>query len=191
VNHLSVVARLAIGSDWYVRNIGCAVDFLQTRPRVDPKRIAVSAFSQSANAALAYASGSRSVAAVVWNNGGWPWILPYEASKLPPMLIFHGDADGVYNVRYARKLSDELRQARRDFECYIYPGERHMFNVYYDLEKPGDGDNPVHASTFGRLVTFLNRVLRKQSQPRAEPLITVDDAPRGASGTAGLSSLPK
>ena len=71
-NHLSVVARLAMGHDWYVKNIDGAVDFLRKHPRVNPKHIAVSGFSQSANAALTYASGYNKIACVVWNNGGWP-----------------------------------------------------------------------------------------------------------------------
>jgi|GEM_PF-581453 len=176
VNHLSVVARLTISHDWYVRNIGCAVDFLRSQPRVEPKRIAVSAFSQSANAALSYASGRRTVAGVVWNNGGWPWILPYEPSKLPPVLIFHGEDDGVYNVRYARELSDQLQEARQDFECYLYPGERHMFNVYYDLDKPGDEHKPVLESSFDHLVSFLDRVFKKQTPRGPSPVRSADDA---------------
>ncbi len=163
LNHLSVVARMAMGHDWYLRNIDCAVDFLRNHPRINPEKIALSGFSQSANVALTYASGSRKVACVVWNNGGWPWILPYDLSKLPPVLLFHGEADGVYNVRHARKLSAELQHAQRQSECHIYPGQRHMFNVYYDLEKPGDADSPALKSSFHRLVAFLDRVLRRQA----------------------------
>jgi len=191
VNHLSVVALLALNHDWYVRNIGCAVDFLRSQPRVDAKRIAVSAFSQSANAALSYASGRRAIAGLVWNNGGWPWILPYEPSKLPPVLIFHGEADGVYNVGYARKLSDELREARRDFECYLYPGERHMFNIYYDLDKPGDDHKPALKSSFDHLVAFLDRVLRKQARREPSPVRATDDERRDASGSSDMTSLAK
>lgn len=176
INHLSVVARLAVSHDWYVRNIARSVEFLQSQPRVARGRIAVSAFSQSANAALTYASGRTNVAGVVWNNGGWPWVLPYEPSKLPPVLIFHGEADGVYNVRYARKLSHELQEAHRDFECYLYPGERHMFNVYYDLDKPGDENNPVITSCFSHLVSFLERVLSKQA-PKQETAKAFGDTP--------------
>jgi dienelactone hydrolase len=162
VNHLSVVAKMAVSYDWYLRNIDCAVDFLRNHPRVNPKQIAVSGFSQSANVALTYASGRSKIACVVWNNGGSPWILPYDPSKLPPVLIFHGDADGVYNVRYARKLKAELQHAQREFECHIYPGQRHMFNVYYDLEKLGDADRPALKSSFRHLVAFLDRVLKGQ-----------------------------
>ena len=163
VNHLSVVARMAFSNDWYLRNIDCAVDFLRNNPRVNPKQIALSGFSQSANVALAYSSGCPKIACVVWNEGGWPWILPYEASKLPPVLLFHGEADGVYSVRYARKLKAELQHTRREFECHIYPGQRHMFNLYYDLDKPGDADRPVITSSFNHLVAFLDRIFKSRS----------------------------
>jgi len=184
-----VVGLLAVSHDWYVRNIAGAVDFLRSHPRVEPKRIAVSAFSQSANAALSYASGCSAIACLVWNNGGWPWILPYEPSKLPPVLIFHGEADGVYNVHYARELSDQLRGARRDFECYLYPGERHMFNIYYDLDKPGDEHKPVLKSSFGRLVSFLDRVLKKKASPEPSPIRGAGDERRDTPGSSDLTSL--
>jgi dienelactone hydrolase len=187
-NHLSVVARLAAGHEWYVKNIDRAVDFLHKHPRVNPKQIAVSGFSQSANAALTYASGCSKIACVVWNNGGWPWILPYEPSKLPPILIFHGEADGVYNVRYARKLSEELRDERRDFECHIYPGERHMFNVYYDLEKEGDVDRPALKSSFNTLLAFLRRVLNSKIVSTAgRETVTAPIDEREPSNLAGLT----
>jgi dienelactone hydrolase len=162
-NHLSVVARLAVSHDWYVENIRSAVDCLSSRPGVDRSRIGVSGFSQSANAALTCASGSKKLKCVVWNNGGWPWILPYEPSELPPVLIFHGEKDGVYDVKYARQLASELDAANKDYECYIYPGQRHMFNLYYDLNGSDDSYNPALSSSFERLCLFLGRVLQNSA----------------------------
>jgi dienelactone hydrolase len=191
INHLSVVTRMAMGCDWYLRNIDCAVDFLRNHPRVNPSQIAVSGFSQSANVALSYASGCRKIACLVWNNGGWPWTLPYDPSKLPPVLLFHGDADGVYNVRYARKLSSELQSAHSEFECHIYPGQRHMFNLYYDLENPGDDDNPAIKSSFRQLVVFLNRVLKRQAPGVRRSVRDGATAPTGEPGYSGLTGLRK
>ncbi|MBI4963773.1 MAG: dienelactone hydrolase family protein [Desulfomonile tiedjei] len=163
INHLSVVARLAMGHQWYIRNIDSAVSYLASQPRVNSAKIAVSGFSQSANAALAYANKNSRIRCVVWNNGGWPWILPYEPAELPPVLIFHGEADGVYDVRYARELAAQLEAAKRNFECCIYPGERHMFNVYYQLDQPGDDDKPVLTSSLQVLVDFLERFLKRDA----------------------------
>jgi dienelactone hydrolase len=165
INHLSVVARLAMGHGWYVRNIDSAVQYLANHPRVNLRKIAISGFSQSANVALTHASGCSRIRAVVWNNGGWPWVLPYQTERLPPVLIFHGEADGVYNVRYAHKLAADLEAAKRDFECHIYPNERHMFMVYYSLENPKDVDRPALRSSFDILLGFLERVFEIQTEP--------------------------
>ena len=191
VNHLSVAARMAVSHAWYVRNIDCAVDFLRSDPKVNPKRIAVSGFSQSANVALAYASGCHKIACVVWNCGGWPWTLNYDPSKLPPVLILHGEDDGVYNVRYARKLAAELRDARRDYECHIYPGQRHMFNLYYDLEKPGDADRPAIKSSFNDLVGFLERVLKRRAHGARRSVGGRVPAPTDAGEHPGLTGSSK
>jgi dienelactone hydrolase len=164
-NHLTIAARLALSHEWYVDNIKSAVNYLENLPEVDRRRVGISGFSQSANAALASASGNKKLKCVVWNNGGWPWILPYEPSKLPPVLIFHGEKDGVYDVKYARQLAGELDSAHKDYECHIYPGERHMFNLYYDLNNGGSvaSHNPALASSFEKLTMFLGKVLQNSS----------------------------
>jgi dienelactone hydrolase len=159
VNHVMVAFRLAFGHNWYVNNIRAAVDYISSSPEVIPGRVAISGFSQSANAALAEASRDSRVKCVVWNNGGWPWIMTYDPKRLPPVLIFHGEEDGVYNVKYARKLASQLRSARKDCECYIYPNQRHMFTVYYDLDSPPKSPENALNSSFERLVAFLDRIL--------------------------------
>jgi dienelactone hydrolase len=159
-NHILVAARLAFGHEWYVRNIDAAVDYLRSLPSVDPSRIALSGFSQSANASLCYASSHNGkVKCLIWNNGGWPWKMPYNPSTVPPVLILHGAKDGVYSVDYARKLSSEMKKAGRDVECFIYPAQRHMFMVYYDLTRPSAAKDPALASSFEKLCAFLGRTI--------------------------------
>jgi dienelactone hydrolase len=165
VNHILVVTRLSFGHDWYLGNIDAAVEYLRSLPSVDPRRIALSGFSQSANASLCYASGSNGkVRSLVWNNGGSPWIMPYDPSRLPPVLILHGDKDGVYSAEYARKLSSQLQEAGRDVECFIYHEQRHMFMIYYDLTRPSDVENPELASSFKRLCAFLGRTMSEDER---------------------------
>jgi dienelactone hydrolase len=159
ITHLIVAARLAFDHQWYVENLHAGVDYVCASPRVRKGYVALSGFSQSANAVLAEASLDPRVRCVVWNNGGWPWIMPYDPTHLPAVLIFHGEDDGVYNVRYARQLDSELKKAGVPHECYIYPAQRHMFNVYYDLDVPPESREPAIKSSFARLVAFLNRVL--------------------------------
>ncbi len=159
ITHLMVAARLAFGHTWYVENLHAAVDYVCASPRVRKRYVALSGFSQSANAALAEASLDPRVKGVVWNNGGWPWIMPYDPTHLPAVLIFHGEDDGVYNVKYARQLVSQLKGAGVPYECYIYPARRHMFNVYYDLDVPPESRDPAIKSSFAHLVSFLNKVM--------------------------------
>ncbi len=154
-----VALRLALGYEWYVSNIGAAMDYWAHFPGVDSDRILLSGFSQSANAALSYAGSDPRVKGVVWNCGGWPWIMPYDPERLPPVLIFHGKRDGVYSVRNAIRLARELRNAGRDCECHLYDGGRHLFNIYYDLNAPDDHLKPAILSSFACLIKFCARVL--------------------------------
>jgi dienelactone hydrolase len=170
--HMLVAAKLGFGHEWYVRNVDAAVEYLRSLPSIDAGRIALCGFSQSANACLCYASSNHGkVKSLVWNNGGSPWVMPYDPSRVPPVLILHGDKDGVYSVDYAYKLSSELKGAGRDVECFIYPAQRHMFMVYYDLKKPSDEENPELASSFEKVCAFLGRTLSGSSGQHGIPRI--------------------
>ncbi len=160
INQGVVGARLFFQKEWYLNSIKAAVDYLCGQPMVDRSRIALSGFSQPANAALTYACRDPRIKAVIWNYGGWPWIMPYDPMRLPPVQIFHGDKDEVYDVKYARQLALDMQAAMKYHELNIYPGQKHMFNIYYDLMK---GENrymrPALLDAFERLVSFLNRIL--------------------------------
>ena len=52
VNQGVVAAWLFFTDEWYLQSIQAAVDYLYNWPLVDPNRIALSGFSQPANAAL-------------------------------------------------------------------------------------------------------------------------------------------
>jgi len=159
VNQGVVAARLALTHEWYLRSIRAAVDYLWVSPMVDRTRIVLSGHSQPANAALTYASRDPRIKAIVWNYGGSPWILPYNVFRLPPICIFHGEDDTVYDVKYARQLAFELHTNAKCYEANIYPHQKHMFNVYYDLRKENRFMKPVILESFERLVSFLNRTL--------------------------------
>lgn len=159
-NNILVALRLGFGYEWYLQTVRAASEYWFRFPAVDPERVAISGFSQSANAVLSYAAQDPRIKGVVWNSGGWPWIMPYRPGSLPPVLIFHGADDGVYNVRYARRLAAQLKNAGRDCECYVYPGQRHLFNIYYDLDVKGSSGTPAITSSFQRLLTFCDRVLK-------------------------------
>ena len=160
INQVVVAGKLAVTSNWYLNSIRGTVDYLCTLPKVDRTRLVLTGHSQPANAALTYACQDPRIKAVVWNYGGHPWVMPYDPLRLPPVLIFHGYEDEVYDVKYARQLIRELRTHRREHEAYIYPRQKHLFNVLYDLQKENRSMKPVILDAFERLVAFLCRVLR-------------------------------
>ncbi len=160
VNQAVVAGRLAIDHEWYLASIKATVDYLCQWPLVDCTRIAFSGHSQPANAALTYACRDPRIKAVVWNYGGSPWVLPYDPLRLPPVCIFHGTDDDVYDVKYAEQLAAELHMNAKWVEAHIYPGEKHMFNVYFDPRKECREMKPVILDSFERLVCFLYRTLQ-------------------------------
>lgn len=159
INQGAVGAKLFFGNQWYLKTIRATVDYLAGSPWVDRSRIALSGFSQPANAALAYACKDPRIRAVVWNYGGWPWIMPYEPFRLPPVQIFHGEKDDVYDVKYARELAWNLKTSMRPHEVNIYPDQKHMFNIYYDLRTENRFMKPALLDAFEKMVCFLNRTL--------------------------------
>jgi dienelactone hydrolase len=165
LNQGVVAARLAFTSEWYLKSIKAVVDYLVCWPLVDPHRIALSGHSQPANAALTYASKDPRIKAVIWNYGGSPWVMPYDPMRLPPVQIFHGEDDDVYDVKYAKKLAWELKTHMRPYELNIYPHQKHMFNVFYDLRTENRYMKPVILESFERLVGFLCRTLNVPARP--------------------------
>ena len=159
LNQGVVATKLFFGNQWYLKTIGATVNYLICSPWVDKSRIALSGFSQPANAALAYACKDPRIKAVIWNYGGWPWVMPYEPFRLPPVQIFHGEKDDVYDVKYARELAMNLKTSMRPHEVNIYPDQKHMFNIYYDLRTENRFMKPAMLDAFERMVGFLSRTL--------------------------------
>jgi dienelactone hydrolase len=159
VNQVVVVGKLALTDKWYLQSIRAAVDYLCVSPLVDRSRIVLSGHSQPANAALTYACQDPRIKAIVWNYGGSPWVMPYNVFRLPPICIFHGTDDDVYDVKYAKNLAFDLHTNAKYYEFNLYPHQKHMFNVYYDLATETRFSRPVILESFERLISFLNRIL--------------------------------
>ena len=154
-----VGAELAVGKEFYLNSFTATMNYMSCWPIVDRNKIALDGFSQAANAVLTVACRDQRVKAVIWNYGGWPWIMPYEPYRLPTVEIFHGEKDDVYNVKYAKQLAMELKTSMRPFELNIYPGQGHMFNVLYDLRTENRYMKPALLDAFERMVCFLKRTL--------------------------------
>jgi carboxymethylenebutenolidase len=81
--------------------------------------------SLGAYLALAVAGRDERVGAVVTVCGGLPAILVGGFTRMPPVLVLHGDDDQVVPVSEAHALSAWLTQRGTPYEVAIYPGEGH------------------------------------------------------------------
>ncbi|MGD2154370.1 MAG: dienelactone hydrolase family protein [Gemmatimonadales bacterium] len=139
-----------------VRN---AVAYLQALPSVSGRRVGLVGYSRGAFLAVSVASSAPGVAAVVdyfGGGGGGTESLAEEVRDIPPLLILHGESDGVVPVRFAYELRDAVLAQGGQVELHVYPGADHAFNAPY-----GPTYSEAAASdAFGRAVEFLRRRLR-------------------------------
>lgn len=112
--------------DW-MRTIGDAMTFAMQHAAVDPNRVALLGFSLGAFLALAVASVDPRVKAVVDFFGGLPEEL-HGFTRMPPVLILHGEEDRVVPVSEATRLQQLLERAGTPYEMKLYPGAGHIFN---------------------------------------------------------------
>ncbi|HEX4589560.1 MAG TPA: alpha/beta fold hydrolase [Gemmataceae bacterium] len=75
--------------------------------------------------ALAAAGRDERVGAVVVICGGMPAILTGGFTRMPPVLILHGDDDRVVPPSEARTVADWLTKRNTPHELVLYPGEGH------------------------------------------------------------------
>ena len=73
--------------------------------------------------ALSVGARDRRVAAVAEYYGGLPEWEDLDLTRLPPVLILHGDADRNVRVQEAYKLEQALRESGVSCEMHIYAGQ--------------------------------------------------------------------
>jgi carboxymethylenebutenolidase len=139
----------------WVRTVSDTIGYAAHRANVDPKRIGLVGFSLGSYVSLAVAARDRRVSALVENFGGLPQHEALDWSRLPPVLILHGDADRIVSVEEAHKLDELLDQANVSHEVKIYQGAGHGFR----------GDDLADASK--RTLEFLDRYVKRE--PGAAP----------------------
>jgi carboxymethylenebutenolidase len=89
-------------------------------------------------------------AAVIYY-GTDPWPLGQPAKRYPPLLILHGDADQVIDVRNGKELAEEAKALGAKVDLVIYPGQSHGFGADWTKKDATDA--------FNRTVAFLKREL--------------------------------
>jgi carboxymethylenebutenolidase len=89
-------------------------------------------------------------AAVIYY-GTDPWPLGKPATRFPPLLILHGDADQVIDVQNGKELAEEAKALGASVDLVIYPGQSHGFGADWQKKDATDA--------FNRTVTFLKKEL--------------------------------
>jgi dienelactone hydrolase len=131
------------------RAVSDTVGFAMRRADVDPKRVGLLGFSLGSYVSIGVAARDRRVSAVVENYGGLPEHEDLNWSRLPPVLILHGDADKVVSVDSAHALDQVLDEANVFHEVKIYPGAGHGFR----------GDDHQDASR--RTLEFFDKYVKR------------------------------
>jgi carboxymethylenebutenolidase len=112
---------------FWERSVIDTVGFSVRRTDVDPKRIGLMGSSLGSWVALSVGARDRRVKAVVENFGGYPEWEELNPTRLPPVLILHGDADRDVPVQQAHNLQQILIGAGVEYEMHIYEGAGHGF----------------------------------------------------------------
>lgn len=112
--------------DW-MKTIGDAITFAAGNPSVDANRIGLLGFSLGGYLALSVASVDPRVKAVVEFFGGMPAELQ-GFTRMPPVLILHGEEDRMVPVTEATNLQQLLERAGTPYEIKLYPGAGHGFS---------------------------------------------------------------
>jgi dienelactone hydrolase len=111
----------------WMGTIGDAITFATRHTSVDASRIALLGFSLGAYLALSVASLEPRVKAVVEFFGGVPEEL-HGFTRMPPVLILHGEQDRIVPVSEATQLQTLLERNGIPYEMKLYPGAGHGFN---------------------------------------------------------------
>jgi len=133
---------------WTDRTIA-AVEYLVALPTTDAARVGLLGFSQGGYLAIAVAAGSTKVQAVVEVYGGVPSVLRMPISRLPPLLVLHGEADKNEPVQRAYDVAALAQSVGAHVVLKTYPGAPHGFDG-----EPLNSANAVDARR--RTVDFLS-----------------------------------
>lgn len=122
----------------WLKTIDDAIQFVASRPGVDPSRIILAGVSLGAFLALAIAAqrsaegtegNRRQVRGVLEVSGGL--VEPYASlatTRMPPILIVHGAIDTIVPASFAHDLDQRLTALGVSHRMEILPSEGHWFS---------------------------------------------------------------
>lgn len=125
-------------------------DHVLTLPGSNGK-VGLIGFSNGGILATGAGSLDPKINAAVIYYGTEPWPLPERATRFPPLLVLHGDADDIIPVNEGRRLAQEARRLGGEVELVVYPGAKHGFGM--SMADPDSMDS------YARTVAFLKKHL--------------------------------
>ena len=118
----------------WMETIRAGIDVVAQQPQADSSRMAIIGFSLGAFLALAIAAEEPRIKAVVDFFGGIPEQIRDRCTRMPPVLILHGDADERVPLRWANELEALLKRCGTEYDIQIYRGEGHRFGMMTMLD---------------------------------------------------------
>jgi carboxymethylenebutenolidase len=128
----SIIAGLTAENRHYftwAKVLADAVSWVRARPEVDPDRVGLLGHSLGAFLAVGVASTDSLINRVVLLGGGLEPFLKEKVTRMPPTLIFHGEADTEVPLSEAENLVAYLRERGCDVELRVFPNEKHIFST--------------------------------------------------------------
>ena len=117
-----------------------ALDFLMSRPEVDPSQVAVMGYCFGGGASLELAMSGAPLKGVVTFHGSLPTGTPEDAKNIKgKVLILHGADDPFVKQSDVTAFMDEMRKAGVDWELVQYSGAVHGFTVRRSGNDPSKG----------------------------------------------------
>jgi dienelactone hydrolase len=106
------------------------LDFLMSRPEVDPARLAVMGYCFGGGASLELARSGAPVKAVVTFHGSLSTPTPDDAKNIKgKVLVLHGADDPYVKQADVTAFMDEMRKGGVDWELVQYSGAVHAFTI--------------------------------------------------------------
>lgn len=147
--------------------------WLESRPDVDPERIAVLGFCYGGRTSLAYSLHNNQLAATVVFYGS-PETDPAILRSLPgPILGIFGGADQSIPVDDVNAFEAALTEAGVPHEITIYDGQPHAFVQDAQGIKAGG----AQGEAWNQMLAFLETNLKNKSMLRSELAVTDYHAP--------------
>jgi dienelactone hydrolase len=116
------------------RAISDAIAAVQALDYVDHRQIGMFGLSLGGFHSLALAARDERIGAVVNMFGAMPRAVAPEVTRMPPVLILHGDRDAIVPVRRAHELDRLLKKIGARHEMKIYKGQGHSFRGAADAD---------------------------------------------------------